>query len=336
MNRRRLLQLLGAKWLVAASGLSLMDKDSSGETFSGEPISITEAYFQSITNKSLLEILIQKENLPLLEHLLEQEAVSFTRLYRENFPNVENHHQIGGIDCRKFDHTQGELDFGKILSKQELAVTYRDVKSLVHRFLDIPTLSTCWALYSPEAEEDHTCFYRWSALHNWGSIHLRRLHSVDLLPALVHEYAHHAQRDSIKGMGLPYEPFLSDGPSYRIFKEGHSFAVERAIAQQKYVETGNRGYLYDISDALVFLRDAYIFVSEQHSQKPKRNLLLLGRLTCGDWMPIDEYINSVLQHFDPHCSGGALFLIEEFKNRSAKDALQTICREAVHGRYVFS
>jgi len=109
--------------------------------------------------------------------------------------------------------------------------------------------------------------------------------------------------------------------------------------QENLVEKLKVGKTYpiaDISDALVFLRDAYIFVSEQHSQKPKRNLLLLGRLTCGDWMPIDEYINSVLHHFDLHCSGGALFLIEEFKNRSAKDALQTICREAVHGRYVFS
>ncbi|MBI4152159.1 hypothetical protein HY495_00475 [Candidatus Woesearchaeota archaeon] len=333
MKRRKLLQLLGARGLVAASGLFLMNKDSSEEIFAGEPIRITAAYRQSITNQHLLEVLIQKENLPILEHLMEQEAASFTQLYHENFPDAENHRQNTRIDCRTFDHTQGQLDFGRIATQDELTVISGNVKIFVHHFLHIPKLSPCLVQYNPEAENENSCFYRWSALHMQGSIHLRRLHFVDLLPAIAHEYAHHAL---IAGMGLPYEPFISNEPSYQIFKEGHSFAVEKAIAQQKYEETGNRAYLYAISDALVFLRDAYIFVSEQHSQNPNKNLLSLGRLTCDDRVPIGRYIDFVLHYFDPHCSGGALFLVEEFKNHEKKDALQIICREAVHGRYVFS
>ena len=302
---------------------------------------LTEEYKTAIENNHLKELLLRRENLPVLEEVLVTESNEVARL--------------NALKERK------QLDFGAPISPEELDEVAATVYDEVNTFLDVkpkdspaciyPSLFTLpekdlrniiLALYGVAfpllevpaiATLDIPCAIAGLAALGVGAIvqtalkqprYIPRLQKIvlkkrpitELLPTIGHEYAHHIHH-SLAGLSCQ---------NYDIFKEGHARGVERYIANFQAVKDNNEVFLLEISDWTVGeLKSAYLWLCRTQKIQPTKSLL--QPKSCRD---LEEMLSRFYEKQPtPHAIGNALFLI--YEAQYGRD----IYRQAIHGEFQF-
>lgn len=284
-------------------------------------------YITQIENPNMKRRLLNVDNIPILEDLLDREAQRLERLQKRK----EN----------------DKLNLGNNVSPDELTELFPQICTEVDRFLDIggnvpkfgyfnllkPGLSTTsillmYTLASLEVagaatlmvadqnpEIDPLVFAGMGAMqfgltvlyHSMDksssytpsskAITLEKTVRTVLIPAASHEYTHYLQhREGI------------EGTNYSIFKEGHARGVEKQVAEDYRKREDNEAFLYDVLDSTVGeFKSAYVWMCKNLGQQPKESLLKTK--TCRDG---DESVNRLVwRHPTPHAIGNALFSMYE-------------------------
>ncbi len=235
--------------------------------------------------ENLRERLLDKNNLPILEDLLNKE------IQRRNW--------------LKELKSKGALDFGPKYSRKELPVVLAQVKADVDKFLgtshvDMPR-SDYFTFFSIHGlppggflvgagnafsnQETITvgvelliyafltagCMYilfsepRYNQLSK--KITLRRQKRSDIIPVFAHEYSHYLQQRYV------FPGLVSDHAT----KEGHSRGVERFIADLYKDRTGNLAFVYGSNKRHVGdLGEMYKWLCRKHGLQPKIKIRKLG------------------------------------------------------------
>jgi hypothetical protein len=231
------------------------------------------------------KILLDKENIPVLEHLIEKEGKFFSRLERLK--------------------QEGKLDFGREmvgpgicdeLEEEAVVEVYNILKRIqpnVNSFLntkDINFLNTGDLVF---VDEETGSGYN----PDGPTIIISMTNIVNLTAGLAHEYAHHVQYSV-----LPH--FLKkDESRYQMFKEGHARGVERYISNLYGKREANKAFKYEISNRSLFeLMSFYKWVCFALDVKPDEGIL-----------EYEKHLNHENQEYplDPWAKGNALFYIQE-------------------------
>jgi hypothetical protein len=252
-------------------------------------------YKAKIKDEPLKKLLLQKENIPRLEDILNRDSQEFERL-------------------RKLEEG-GKLDFGGTIPSNKLGEVVPPVFSDVDNFLGISQEKTpkygyfslikpgfgtailaAYALHAYKtvelvndiasgqfygAEDILGTFLIISGIaqavlcHNLLSstsfnsvskgITLERWPRNKLIPAVGHEYAHFVQGSS--GLGL-------SKLDSTVFKEGHARGVQKYLSGLYQEREDNEAFLYDVLKMSVpEFRDTYKWMCRKLGQKPNESLL---------------------------------------------------------------
>jgi hypothetical protein len=301
-----------------------------------------------ITNQSLQEKLLKKENIPALEYLLNKSSIKFERL---NALKNEN-----------------KLDFGNIVPSKKLKDLVPNICSEVNLFLELeqknrsnygyfnilkpgilPTSiltsysacaivigSTLHSLLTDNPDVDMSSGVvslvallvttnthlnaktnRYNALLK--TITLEKAPRQKLIVSFAHEYAHNVQHNS----GIPVIPAMK----YSIFSEGHARGIEKHIAQHYAEREDNEAFLFDSLDITVGeIKSAYQWITKNFGLIPNQELLRTK--SSRDYT--EETYRELFKKPTSHAMGNALFSI--FEARMGKE----IYKEMIHGNFQFS
>jgi len=238
-------------------------------------------------NNELRALLLDKENIPVLEFLLEREAEALTKLQRLRAEN--------------------RLDFGEEVKKEDFETLFHDVKGRVDDFLgfnDIEMPSLCYdsipksdkrlsllssllgAVFLAHGflEKSYVSlslsitFFGVGAVSNLISrispnaycpsdklIRLEKKEKASLVRITVHEYTHH-----IQNMKMDEKQF----GKYKIFREGHADGVARHISKLYAESEGNIMFGFGSTDWAVFhLKNSYNWTCKRLGIKKSDSLL---------------------------------------------------------------
>jgi len=199
--------------------------------------------YKSLTeNKNMEALLLQTENLPILESLLDAESENLQRLDRLKRKN--------------------KLRFGCEVDTDELKILLSIVKAEVDIFLDVSSISM------PECKYGDSSNYDWES----ESAILEKLPIVELIPIIGHEYTHHVQ----KKLGF------QKGIDHKIFKEGHARGVERYLSERYRKIEDNEAFMYGICSTTVEeLKTAYELVSRRLETPIRTDIFKIETPNCG-------------------------------------------------------
>jgi len=230
-------------------------------------------------------LLLNRENILLLEHLLEKEGKLFAGLERLK--------------------RRGELDFGKEMVKMGICDEFKEgaveeaynilekVQPKVNKFLRTKKVDFLKTGEIVLTEKGIGGGYD----PDGPTIIVEMTNIVDLTTGLAHEYAHHVQYSV-----LPH--FLKkDKNKYRMFKEGHARGVERYISKLYNEREANKAFLHNITNRNLYeLLSAYKWVCFALGVEPSANVINYGECLSdeGKKCPLDSWTK-----------GNALFYIHE-------------------------
>lgn len=199
-------------------------------------------------NERLCEMLLNRENIPELERLLEREGAQFFKLKKA---------------C-----SLGRLDFGQYIdSRKELRDTFRDVKQKVDSFLGIKNIQNP-KIYLEDVSDKKILeqvppryrfgldnFVSNGLYFNNGIIILKNIRLANLVGVMIHEYVHHIQH-KILGKEV-YEEL-------NVSIEGNAIGVERRVCEMYADAAWNPAFKYKTMDKTVAaLNFVYQWVCEQ-------------------------------------------------------------------------
>ncbi len=194
-----------------------------------------EEYKLQFENQAIKRRLLNLENLPILEDLLDKSAQQFKRVR-----NIKNLYK----------------KFTRIVKEDELDNLAYKVYGKVDDFLDFESYERPAILFESGG---CTSFYH----PGQSLITVHTLLRAELIPIAGHEYAHHVHFCQ----GLEYVP-------REIFMEGHARGVQKHIAESYSQKEGNEAFLYDISEKTIHeLANAYGWLCKRLNKIPKDSLL---------------------------------------------------------------
>lgn len=298
-----------------------------------------KTYLTQVENQNLRALLLKKDNIPILEYLLNAEA-----------------RRLKPIQKLK---EEGKLNFGDKVSSKKLKELLPKIKEEVDSFLETPNIdvpsckyynifrpgltttpililyaaSTFVTIYplalmlvepGPNignllcsglgAMTLATVSQSHSLMNSSGydcrskSITLKKERRVELIPTIGHEYAHHAQ----ERCGLECGPL----DKHPIFAEGHARGIERYLSETYREREDNEAFLYDILDSTISeMKSTYVWMCEE-LKMPTRESLLKNK-TSRNSLPRS------------HAVGNTLFSIYGAKYGPK------IYRDAIHGKFPF-
>ncbi|HLC56580.1 MAG TPA: hypothetical protein VJJ23_05065 [Candidatus Nanoarchaeia archaeon] len=289
-----------------------------------------KSYLKQIKNKNLEAILLSKDNIPVVEHLLSIESQELQRLKKLK--------------------EEGKLDFGKKYSRKQLKELFPMVKGKVDNFLNVNNISNprvdYFSITSPESlffgpgfgfyggviligggfGFKETYFLQAGVLaiingvlhtylkntdhynHLFKNITLRYEERSKIIPTLGHEYTHHIQK--ISG--------IKSVRNHSIFQEGHARGIERYISNLFRESEDNEAFLYHITNLNAReLKNVYKWLCEKTNLTPNEALLKVKGI----------YDTKFL---DNHAKGNVLFYIQETKKGPQ------VYNDAIHGNLVFN
>lgn len=301
-----------------------------------------------IENPNMKRRLLNVDNIPILEALLDREAQRLERLQK----------------CKEND----KLNLGNNVSPDELTELFPQICTEVDRFLevdgDVPKFgyynllrlelgsTSILSLYTlaslqvagaatlmvadqnPEIDPlvfagmGAILFVQAALLHSSNkdssytpvskTIILERSPRTVLIPTASHEYTHYLQHRE----GLIKQRF-----KYSIFSEGHARGVQKHVSEEYMEREDNEAFLYDVLDSTVGeFKSAYVWMCKKLGQQPKESLLKTK--TTRD---ADESVNRLVWRCPtPHAIGNALFSIYE-----ARQGRQ-VYNHMIHGNFQFS
>lgn len=271
-------------------------------------------YTAQFADENMEQILLNKDNIPVLEELLHEESKHLVRL-RE----------------LKED---GKLDFGPILTKKEVKNLFPQIKKEVNEFLDVNCEAPAIKHYSLVVTMHERCnfgsFHRYESMFNprtylykYGKIRLRsKKERPVIIPVISHEYSHSIGYQKYDKINI-----LSHG----CFIEGFALGVERYIAKLYRNNEDNEAFLYYTIDKTVeHLKSSYIWMSKILGIVPKDFLLDIKSLTEIEeekWKK-DKIVYEI-REVSEHAIGNALFYIYETSRGNQ------IYKEMINGRFRF-
>lgn len=286
-----------------------------------------DSYKEQLKDSVLMEKLLDKDKIPVLESLLESKSKELLRLQKLK--------------------ESGKLDFGRKLKSEELGDLFDIVAAECNKFLDvgdldkpkmgyysllIPSKYTTSILASYCASAAITGFslfnpgtltllglglavfgghlhshFRSSFYLPWQKrLVLKKQEEVLLIPEMAHEYAHYVHETQ----GIDSD--LSD-----IFEEGHARGVERHLSESYREKEDNEAFLYNIlSRDVNNLKNSYIWLCNKLGLKPVSNLLKSEMIYD---MDLELFSLGLENDLTPHDMGNSLFL----------------CYEAEHGKGIY-
>lgn len=234
----------------------------------------------------LEKILLDRENIPVLEHLIEKEGSLFARLEKLKL--------------------EGKLDFGKemvqagICDELEEGAVEEVYNILEKAQLDINRFLHTKIKFSKSGELMLMERGTGNGYNPDGpTIAVEMTNTVELTANMAHEYAHHVQYSVLPFLKKDYNKYR-----YQIFKEGHARGVERYISKLYNKKETNEAFLYDITNRNLYeLLSAYKWLCFALDIKPSAKAVGYGRYYLSD-----EDRKCPL---DPWTKGNALFYIQE-------------------------
>lgn len=295
-------------------------------------------YKEKIEDDELEDMLLRRENIPVIEELLIRESENLERLKR--------------LRRRK------ELKFGKKIKREEMLCLYPEICREVNDFLgvgfmDMPN-AEYFSLFRPELKKmmvlagyglseaaavfggseilygdmnprDFIISIAGIALllktsnihahmkipkydHHKSRIVVEKTAREKLIPIIAHEYTHHIQRR--RGINKM---------KWSVFMEGHARGVQRKISQNFMEREDNEAFMYNTLDiTLDEFKKAYEFMCEELGIPANKNLV---KTKTG------RYRKREINSYD---IGNALFSILKEKHGDG------IYRKMIHGNFSFS
>lgn len=301
-------------------------------------------YKSQLENSLMKNRLLKKENICILEELLNRDSQKLEKLQK-----IEKN---------------GKLNFGDKVSSEELKELFPKICSEVNSFLNVQDIKIprfgYYNLFSQKMSPSSPLgFYSVSAINfasfasslfagdpspenilfggltlaiaiyvhgvsknsNYSSdrVNLERVPRTELIPVAAHEYTHHIQKE--KGLST----IISKKPT--IFKEGHARGIERQISENYAQREDNEAFTYDLLNENVGeFKSAYIWMCEKLSYKPIKSLLKT-KTNRDD----DESTNHLIfSEPTSHAIGNALFSIYEASQG------KEIYNQMIHGDFKFT
>lgn len=311
-----------------------------------------------IENKNIRALLLKKENVPLLEDLLDQKTQRFKPIQklknegRLNFGNFVDAEELNEL----FPKIKGEVDsflgtpsvdmpkFGywSVLKPAILTVPLfvgyatslnMGIRSMFSIFtepnFDINTMSALGALGAASI-----FFYTFIKLHlstkcdeyniRFKSITVQKNKRACLIPTAGHEYAHHIQQRTI----FKQTPLKHNLEKYSSFQEGQARGIEHYLSETYREREDNEAFLYNVLNTTVAeMKSAYIWMCEETGSPIRKSLLKIK--SSIDYIE-DRRKERINREPAPHTIGNSLFSIY-----AAKDG-NRIYRDMIHSNFKFS
>lgn len=259
---------------------------------------LTDAYKASLENERLKQLLLRRENIPVLEEILATETEELKRLQK----------------LKK----KGLLDFGETPREEDTRELFTRICAEVDTVLGVANLplplhSLCEGLidishYSRESDTSHYD-------HHTRTIHLLKNLRTRLIPTMAHEYTHYVQ----DMFGLLR--------GHQCFSEGHALGIERTLAARYRDNEDNEAFLVDaLGGDVAGLKSAYRWICQQFYTNFKQKLLT----TQTESDAVEKWWSGQVGQPSAYGIGNALFRIYEAQH--GKD----IYRQAMHGELVFA
>lgn len=233
-------------------------------------------YLNSITDRKIYRQL-KKEDLQLLEHVLNKEVEELKRL-------------------RKLKE-ENKLDFGKKLIIEEIYPLLDQVKEETDQFLEITSMSKpCISYpYNKNQYRDQT-----------KRIYLENEERTLLIPALGHEYTHHIQTMIYPKIMREYDY------RYMAFCEGQARSMQMYIAERYRQKEDNEAFLYDITEMTTGeMKSLYKWLCFKKWVRPNKSLVKIK--TRMDKLEIVSKIGDFGRPSE-YAAGNTYFLVQETKN----------------------
>lgn len=293
---------------------------------------------EKLENGNIRELLLEKERMEPLEHLIEEYSNSLESLHKKR------------------------LDFGATPTKEELPEILQEVKDFVDKFLDIKVDSPriCYhSLFLKDPPYDQplkqyilgaiifACgiatplapFFTIGAMFPFyfgfkADIEIRHhIPFYDNLSKLImlfkgpeaalkhlisHEYNHHVQYASFD-KSISLEEYHTD---YKSIREGHARGVQRAAAHHFKEKYNNEAHLSEVTDVcLAEFKAAYKWMCKNSGKEPNANLLKTSS-TKDRIEKLYDYYNF---RPSPYAIGSSFLSIEEEKHG------KEIYKKLIHG-----
>ncbi len=301
-------------------------------------------YKAQLVNSAMKERLLKKENICVLEELLNRDSQKLEKLQKLN----EN----------------GKLNFGNKVSSEELKELFPKICSEVNNCLNVQDIgmpkfgyynlfSLRWNSFIPlycyfASAIDFTSFagslfaedpspvnllfgglnlaiaaYSHALFKNphysFGRVNLERVPATELILTIAHEYTHHIQKE--KGLST----IISK--KYSVFREGHARGIQRQISENYAQRWDNEAFLFDILDYNVGeFKSAYLWMSKKLKYKPIESLLKTKSSQDDDGVINRLFFSKP----SPHAIGNTLFSIYEASQG------KEIYNHMIHGNFKFT
>ena len=207
---------------------------------------MNNGYRSQLENDAIKRRLLNQENLPILEDLLDKSTQQFMHLQ--------------GLEMA------GKLNLGNEIAVDELDDLASKVYSEVDDLLGFNSSE------KPKISFDPRYSSRYTETDGQKFITIATLQIPKLVPITAHEYAHFVQ----------YRNGLGDF-CYNIVTEGNARCVERHVAEAHREKEDSESFLYDILEKDVNeFRDVYWELCKRFNKKPKDSLLKINSILCQD------------------------------------------------------
>lgn len=268
-----------------------------------------------ITNDYLLGKLMIKDNIPIIEEILDNKSQQISKLKFKQRPWITPEDSLSQEEMRQVQQSVEDfLDYPH-LPKSRIQYAdegYHTPKSDKMMFtLDM----ILFVLGAPIIAVGLTHFYVTSIYEMKGYVKysndriiIQRERREDQIHKIGHEYAHNIQADFLKGItGEVNESLLLDDDGrYGIFGEGHARGVQRYISKKYANDEDNPDFnSWIMNEDIAELKKVYRKLCKDNKIKPSKSLIKIK-----DRFHKLEEENGML---DIHSLGNTLFLMYENK-----------------------